>query len=107
VNGRAPDGKDDCTDGKNDVTVVVKNAGAADAESFVVRLDVDDDQGGAEEKSVSGLDAGKEREVHFDDVGLKKGERKLAVTVDAKSSVAESDEGNNQRTVTARCTDDD
>ena len=31
VNGQAPNGKDDCKDGKNAVTVVVKNAGTAKA----------------------------------------------------------------------------
>jgi hypothetical protein len=105
VNGQVPDGKGDCTDGKHAVAVVVKNGGALDAETFVVRLIVDDAQGDAMEQSVSGLEVGKEREVRFGDVRLKKGEHKLAVTVDSKQTVAESDEDNNGRTVTATCRD--
>jgi subtilase family serine protease len=99
VNGRAPDGKDDCKDGKNDVTVVVRNGGTADAGNFAVRL--------VEDKSVPGLDAGKEREVRFDDVRLKEGKYELSATADAKETVAESDESNNDLKVTARCGDDD
>jgi hypothetical protein len=100
VNGQAPDGKDDCKDGKNRVTIVVKNAGTANAESVVVRLVVGGDQVGDE---TIGLEAGQEREVRFDDVRLRKGEQKLAVTVDPKGAVAESDEANNERQVTVRC----
>jgi len=107
VNGRAPDGKDDCKEGKNDVTVVVKNAGAADAGAFVVRLQVDGESGSGIEKSVPGLEAGQEREVRFEDVRLKKGERKLAATADAGKAVTEADEANNALTVSAGCKDDD
>jgi subtilase family serine protease len=39
--------------------------------------------------------------------GLKKGEHKLIATVDPKSAVAESDEGNNDLEVAARRKDDD
>ena len=104
VNGQAPDGKDDCKDGKSRVTIVVKNAGAANAESVVVRLAVGGDQVGDE---TIGLEAGQEREVKFDDVRLKKGEQKLTVTVDPKGAVAESNEDNNERQVTVRCKSDD
>jgi hypothetical protein len=105
VNGRVPDGKDDCKDGKNAVTVVVKNGGTTDAGGFAVRLVVDDAQGAAVEQSVSGLEAGQEREVRFDDVRLKKGEHKLTATVDPKSSITELKEDNNSRTVSATCKD--
>jgi hypothetical protein len=107
VNGQVPDGKDDCKDGKNDVIVVVKNSGTANAGASIVRLLVDGANDQTSGKSVPGLDAGQEREVRFDDVRLKKGEHKLEATADAEKTVAESDEGNNARTVTARCNDDD
>jgi subtilase family serine protease len=45
--------------------------------------------------------------VSFDDVRLRKGERTLTATADAKEQVAESGEGNNALSVTARCKDDD
>ena len=102
VNGRVPDGKVDCKDGKNDVAVVVKNVGTADAESFVVRLAVDAAEAGAE--SVADLEASDEREVRFEDVRLKKGEWKLAATVDSKGAVAESKDDNNALKVTVGCT---
>jgi subtilase family serine protease len=105
VNGQVPDGKDDCKDGKNDVAVVVKNAGTGSAGAFVLRLAVDNGQG--IDRSVAGLDSGKEQEVRFEDVRLKKGDRTLTATADAKETIAESNEGNNSLTVTARCTDDD
>jgi CARDB len=105
VNGQARDGKGDCKDGKNDVTVVVKNSSTGKAEKFAVRLTVDG--GEVVEETVAGLEAGQEHEVRFDDVRLKKGERTLTVLADAKGAVAESKEDNNERKVTARCQDDD
>ncbi len=105
VNGQAPDGKDDCKDGRNDVAVVVKNGGTGKAGSFAVRLVVDGDDDEAKEKLVADLEAGQEREVRFDDVRLKKGERKLAAIADAKGAVAESKEDDNELKVSARCKD--
>jgi hypothetical protein len=102
-NGRVPDGKNDCKDGKNAVSVVVKNTGAARAGAFAVQLAVDG--GEAIDAAVDGLDAGKEREVKLGEVQLKKGERKLTATVDPKNTVGESDETHNARTVTAACGD--
>ncbi|HZO32579.1 MAG TPA: CARDB domain-containing protein [Chloroflexota bacterium] len=104
VNGQAPDGQNDCKDGKNTVAVVVKNAGSEKVGAFAVRLDADGDELSVE--SVDGLEAGKEREVRFEDVKLKKGEHKLTASVDAKTTVAESNEENNDRQVTARCQGD-
>jgi hypothetical protein len=101
VNGQAPDGKDDCKDGKNGVTVVVKNAGKGDADSFAVRLGADG--GDIGEQTVSGLEAGQEREVRFDDVRLKKGEHQLTVTVDPKNMDAESTADNTELKITVRC----
>jgi hypothetical protein len=104
VNGQVPDGKNDCKDGKNDVTVVVKNVGTTKAESFAVRLDVDGDEVRAE--SEDGLEAGKEREVRFGDVRLKKGEHQLDAALDPENTVAESSEDNNERKVSATCNAD-
>lgn len=101
VTGRAPVGKDDCKDGRNTVAVVVKNGGDAESDPFAVRLIADGDD--ANQQSVSGLGAGQEREVRFDDVRLKKGEHTLAAIADAKASVDESDENNNELKATARC----
>jgi hypothetical protein len=105
VNGRLVDGKDDCKKGQNDVAVVVKNGGTADAGTFAVRLAVDGVE--AAVVSVDGLDAGLEREVRFDDLRLKNGKRALVATVDAKGDITESKEDNNDRAVTAECKDDD
>ena len=104
VNGQVPDGKDDCKDGKNSVSAVVKNAGTSKAGAFAVRLAVDG--GESIEASVDGLEAGKGREVKLDDVRLKNGAQKLTVTVDPKGEVAESNEDNNDRQVAAACKDD-
>ena len=106
VNGRAPDGKDDCKNGRNDIAVVVKNADAAAAGEFAVRLVVDGDDE-AKEKRAADLDAGQEREGRFGDVRLREGERRLRAIADAKNSVDESSEANNARTATATCKDDD
>jgi hypothetical protein len=107
VRGTVPDGKDDCKEGKNDVAVVVRNGGAAGAGPFTVRLVVDGEGDEAEERTVATIDAGQEREVRFDDVRLKKGQRTLTATADAAKAVAERNEDNNERTVTATCKDDD
>jgi subtilase family serine protease len=102
VNGQAPDGKDDCKDGKNEVTVVIKNDGSADAEGLTVRLDVDGAE--AATQAVAKLAAGDEREVRFGDVRLKKGERTLAATVDLKDAGADADQDAPGLKVTAGCT---
>ena len=104
VNGQVPVGKDDCKDGKNTVAVTVKNPGAEKAGAFAVRLDADGDELGVE--SVNGLEAGKERELRFEDVRLKKGEHQLTAAVDSKKAVSESNEENNELKVTVRCKDD-
>jgi hypothetical protein len=85
----------------------VKNTGAGKAEGFAVRLVVDDAQGDADDQSVNGLEPGKEREVRFGDVRLKKDEHTLTATADAKGTVAESNDKNNDLRVTVRCNDDD
>jgi subtilase family serine protease len=108
VNGHAPDGKDVCREGKNDVTVVVKNGATTNAGDFLVRLVVDDDDGDLRQKGLDdGLEAGAEREVRFDEVRLKKGPRSLAATADPTIGISESDEGNNTLKVTATCKDDE
>lgn len=59
VRGKEPSGQNDCDPGNNDITVVVKNEGTGPAGGFVTRLEVDDDDD-AKEKTVQGLDAGKD-----------------------------------------------
>ena len=108
VRGQVPDGKDDCRDGKNDVAIVVKNAGAAKAGAFAVRVVVNGDSGATKEELLAdGLDAGQEHEVRFDDIRLKKGERTLLAIADATKAIAESKKDNNELKVAARCQDDD
>ena len=68
---------------------------------FAVGLSVDD--GTSKTESVTSLDAGKEREVRFDGVRLTRGDHTLTATADATKAVAESDEGNNDRAVSATC----
>jgi len=104
VNSQVPDGKDDCKDGTSSMTVVVKNRGTASAGAFAVRLKVDGAMGSTEQ-TVNGLEAGKEREVKFENVRLNKGEHTLTAVADAKNAVDESNEENNDRDVTARCKD--
>lgn len=105
VNGKAPTVGDACKEGKNDIAATIKNQGNAPAGSSVARLEVDDDD--PVEQAVPTLAAGAEREVKFDDVRLKKGDRVLTVAADAKKSVAESNEDNNELKVTVKCKDDD
>jgi len=107
VNGKQPGANDACTSGKNTVTAVVKNQGTGAAGGFTVRLIVDDASHAAVIESVGALDVGNQREIRFGGVELKKGERTLAVRADAEQAVPESNEGNNDRTVSATCKDDD
>jgi subtilase family serine protease len=112
VNDRVPDGKDDCKEGKNTVTVVVRNGGPVDASDFNVQLVADDAQGAALRQSVDdGLGAGKEVAVTFGGVRLKQGPHILTATADATTGtgtgIAESNEANNTLKVAVRCSDDD
>ena len=103
INGQAPDGKDDCRVGnRNTVAVVVKNNGSGDSGRFTTRLIVDGDETDA---TVDNVRTGEEREVAFGNVQMKKGERTLKTIADAERTIDESDEDNNDRTVSARCTD--
>jgi hypothetical protein len=65
----APNGKNACKVGPNDLTVIVKNGGKGDAASFAVRLSVGDDDLA---QTVESLRGGAEREVSFENVQLKK-----------------------------------
>jgi subtilase family serine protease len=103
VNGSGSGSQDNCKAGKNDIAVVVKNSGTAKVDDFVLRLAVDDDNGQAREQQVSALEADQEREVRFDDVRLKKGERHLTAITDAEQSVDEAQENNNDFLVSVRC----
>jgi len=80
--------------------------GLRTATRFIVRLQVGGDEDEAKEKSITELGAGKEQEVRFDDMRLKKGRQQLTATVDSKKSVAEADEDNNEEKVTVDCRDD-
>jgi hypothetical protein len=102
VNGQAPDGKGDCKEGANNVSVLVKNQGKAKADGFTVRLAVDGAKDGSEQ-SIKGLDAGQEREVKFGDVKLKKGQHTLVATVDPDKDDGEADGSNNSITVKVTC----
>src|SRR5262249_32911964 len=106
VNGQAPDGKNDCKAGKNDVTVIVKNQGPKNAGDFVARLVVDDQGTTLEQPADKGLEAGKELPLTFRGVQLKKGPHALVATADATSGITESDEDNDTLKVTATCTGD-
>lgn len=110
VKGEEPRGDNDCDPGENDVTVAIKNDGAAAAMNFIVRILVDPEDDDAEEKSVeksvATLGPGNELDVRFDDVRLKKGEHTLATTVDAKRTIDESTESNNELKVTVKCKDE-
>jgi hypothetical protein len=103
VTSAEPGGGQDCDPGKNDVTVVIKNDSPAAAAGFAVRLVIDDEDKDAKEKSVAGLAAGEQAEVMFEDVRLKQGKREIEATVDAKKTIAESDEDNNRATIGVNC----
>lgn len=105
INGKAITAPDACHEGKNDIIATIKNQGSGPAGSFVIRLEVDDDH--TVEQSLPSLNAGAERDVPFEDVRLKKGERDLTVTVDAKKTVMETNEDNNERKASVKCKDDD
>jgi subtilase family serine protease len=107
VNGKEPNGQVECKKGKNDLAVAVKNAGTADAGEFALRLVVDGDDDETMVKQVAELAAGQEREVRFDNVRLKPGGRQLTATADATQAVAESNENNNEKSVSVTCEDDD
>jgi hypothetical protein len=99
-------GGDGCTAGRNDITVLVKNEGASTTTSFVVRLVVDDEDDEAREETVAGLDAGKELEVKFDNVRVRRGLHEFEATVDAKKWIAELNENNNTFKTTFNCRED-
>ena len=70
-----------------------------------MRLAVNGEQ--VAEQSVTGLEAGKEQEVRFDEVRSKKGAQTLTAIADAKQTVDEEKDDNNERKVTAQCKDED
>ena len=98
VSGQVPDGKNACT---NLVVVVVKNAGTADVGDFTLHLLEDGDR--VVEQSITGLEAGQERRVRFDDVRLKKGTHTVAAVADPTNTFAEATEDNNTLKVTSTC----
>jgi hypothetical protein len=98
-------GSDSCEPGRNDVSVVIRNDGAAVTESFAVRLIVDDDNGDAREQVVSSLEANAQQDITFQDIRLRQGSRDVKAVVDAKKAIAESDEDNNDVEITFNCRD--
>jgi hypothetical protein len=98
-------GANDCKSGKNDVVVQIKNQGAADATGFRLNLLVGDDEDDVEQRSITSLDSGKQSEVVFEDVKLKKGTHQLSVIVDAEDKVTESNESNNELSKMVTCKD--
>jgi subtilase family serine protease len=103
---RVPGGANDCDPGKNDVTVVVTNAGGAAATGFAVRVFVDDKDDEAKEKAGLALDASKELTVRVDDLRIPKGQHTLTATADSQNAVAEANDANNELKTTVRCRDD-
>jgi hypothetical protein len=104
VRGSDASGNNDCDPGANTVTIEVQNRGSAGAGSFTVRLAVDGDP--ASEVAVDGLQAGRERQVSFNGVSLKKGQHTLQASVDSKNGVVETDEDNNQLSKDVNCKDE-
>jgi hypothetical protein len=103
VKGKEPDGQNDCDPGKNDIRATVKNQGPVAAAAFPVQLVVDEETDEVHERSVSALDAGKQQDVSFDDIPLKKGEHRITVTVNANKALTETNEDNNELKITVRC----
>lgn len=103
VRGKDPSGQDDCDPGDNDVTVVLKNLGNAPAVNFAIRLVVDAKENDALEKPVATLNPGQELSVMFGGVQLNSDDHRLLATVDARKSVDESDETNNELQVKVAC----
>jgi hypothetical protein len=106
VNGE-PSSANDCKEGKNDVTLIIKNQGSAMAAGSVARLTVGNDDDDAEERTVESLNPGADKDVRFDDVRLKKGDQTLTAIADARKAVAESKEDNNELKATVKCEEDD
>lgn len=96
-------GASDCDPGLNNVTVVIKNDGGADAGAFQVRLRVDGRDPGDDEQTIAGLDAGQEATATFSSVLLQQGTHTIQVTVDTEHKVAERDETNNVLTARVNC----
>jgi hypothetical protein len=103
VKGKDASGQNDCDPGKNDVTVVLRNQGNAAATNFAVRLIVDGKDNDAEEKTGINANVGQEVNVIFNDVELGPNTDSLAAIVDARKSVDESDENNNELKIAVSC----
>jgi hypothetical protein len=102
VRGKGVRRGNDCDPGANSVRVTIKNEGDTDATGLSVRLAVDGANVG--EESVASLGDGKDTVVTFDDVDLKKGERRLQALVNTSGTFNASDESALERKV--QCSDD-
>jgi CARDB len=103
LNGKQPTGQSDCTIGKNDVTVTVRNGEAVPTDATVLRLRVDKNTDDAEEKSVASLDKGKSVDVSFEDIRLKKGAHTLTASFGAESETTEPKKDGNELSVSVTC----
>jgi hypothetical protein len=106
VRGKNPSGANDCDPGDNDVVVVVNDPDSVFP--FTLRLVVDDKQNQALERTVGQGPSSAARlvpilEIRFEDVRLNQGEHSLTATVDPANAIAESNEGNNSKTITVSC----
>jgi hypothetical protein len=102
---------DRCSEGLNDVTVVVKNNLQTRAEGVLVRVYSDNNQNRAAEAVITSLDAGKSAELGFDNVYIKKGKHKLTAALrlvpitmlEAKSASEQS--YTSSKTIRVKCDD--
>jgi hypothetical protein len=102
VRGKAVRRGNDCDPGANSVRVTIKNEGDTNATGLSVRLTVDGANIG--EESVASLGDGRDTVVTFDDVDLKKGERRIQAQVNTSGTFNDSDQSALERKV--QCSDD-
>jgi hypothetical protein len=109
VRGQVPDGKNDCKEGKNDISVQVENSGAAASGAFKALLTINGDE--ETDRSAAALDPGKSLNFTFDDVRLKKGNNSLTATLEIDQLGTQTEPTKQQKpitkTVTANCKEDD
>jgi len=110
VKGEQTNGTSGCDPGRNDITVSIKNLGGAAASSFSVNLtarpegnDDNADDGISLERTVAALNGGASQDVEFNDVRLNRGLYEIEAIVDARKTVSESDENNNEFKLTVNC----
>jgi hypothetical protein len=110
IKGERTNGASGCDPGRNDITVSIKNLGGTEASNFVVQLTArpeesndNEDDGISQNKIVATFNAGASQDVEFQDVRLNRGLYEMEAIVDARRSVSESDEDNNEFKLTVNC----